>query len=259
MRLVALIACLLLAGTGSVMSQDRVAPEERREVIRLLGQLPDIAPIREDLRGLGFRGENLELAVRQAELLYRDPVIAGYVADKVIAAFEDPSSVRISDGLMWPLVERGLGHLSTADLKFYYTVERTVMESLSVRQCGMAVRNQMRPARFAELTSRVAARMNTPALKKYYAIQAEAARIGARRAPVRLSAAQTRRVEDRIQASMTRSIEATDRTGRLMVAMMNLDAASNLDACAIGRLFMNTVLQFEGRALRETLVYMSRP
>lgn len=244
---------------GSALAQDSKPQSERQEVIRLLGQLPDIAPIREDLKGLGFRGENLKLAIRQAELLYRDPVIAGYVADKVIAAFEDPTNVSVSDGLMWPLIERGLGHLSTRELKFYYTVERTIMETLSIRQCGMAVSNRMRPAYFAEVTSRVAARMNTEALEEYYRIQAKAARFGARRAPVRQSDAVIRRVEDRIQASMTRSIQATDRAGELMVAMMNLDQAGNTNACAIGRLFMNTVLQFEGRALRETLVYMSQP
>jgi len=259
LRFLALFVWLTLAGTGCVLAQERDTEAERQEVIRLLGQLPDIAPIRQDLRLLGFRGENLDLAVDQAELLYRDPVIAGYVADQIIAAFEDPTAVRVSDGLMWPLIERGLGHLSTPDLKFYYTVERKIMETLTIRQCGMAVSNRMRPARFAELTSRVAARLNTDALEKYYGIQAKAARLGARRQPVRLSEAATRRVEDRIQASMTRSIQATDRAGELMVAMMNLDRASNTQACAIGRLFMNTVLQFEGRALRETLVYMSRP
>ena len=117
----------------------------------------------------------------------------------------------------------------------------------------------MRPARFAELTSRVTARLNTDALEKYYRIQAQAARIGTRRQPVRLSEAAARRVEERLHASMTRSILATDRAGELMEAMMNLDQASTTEACAIGRLFMNTVLQFEGRALSDTLVYMSRP
>ncbi|MFN3207804.1 MAG: hypothetical protein ACE369_02155 [Roseovarius sp.] len=258
MRFIAVIACLLLAGTVGALSQERDTQMERREVIRLLGQLPDIAPVREDLQRLGFRGENLALAVRQAELLYRDPVIAGYVADRVIAAFEDPTSVQVADGLMWPLIERGLGHLTTGELKFYYTVERTIMEAMTVRQCGLAVSHRMRPQHFAEVTSRVAARMNTEALKEYYRIQAKAARIGARRAPVRLSAAEIRRVEERVQAVMTRSIEATDRAGRLMAAMVNLDRASTTDACAIGRLFLNTVLQFEGRALRESLVYMSQ-
>ncbi len=259
MRFVAVLAWLILAGTGVALAQDRDTRAERQEVIRLLGQLPDIAPIREDLRLLGFRGDNLDLAVTQAELLYRDPVIAGYVADQVIAAFEDPTAVRVSDGLMWPLIERGLGHLPTRDLKFYYTVERKIMETLTIRQCGMAVSNRMRPARFAELTSRVAARLNTDALEKYYRIQAQAARIGARRQPVRLSEVAARRVEERLQASMTRSIMATDRAGDLMQAMINLDQASTTEACAIGRLFMNTVLQFEGRALSDTLVYMSRP
>lgn len=64
----------------------------------------------------------------------------------------------------------GLGHLPTRDLKFYYTVERKIMETLTIRQCGMAVSNRMRPARFAELTSRVAARLNTEALQEYYRI-----------------------------------------------------------------------------------------
>lgn len=259
MRLIAFFTWLMLVGTVSVAAQSEDIKADRQEIIRLLGQLPDIAPIRQDLRALGFRGANLELAVKQAELLYRDPVIAGYVADRVIAAFEAPQSVQAADGLLWPLVERGLGHLSTRELKFYYEVERAMIEALSIRQCGLAVRDRMRPERFAEMTSRVVARLNTDALREYYRIQAKAARLGATRSPVRQSDATIRRIEERIQASMTRSIEASKNPGVLLAAMMNLEQASNTHACAIGRLFMNTVLQYEGRALRETLVYMSQP
>lgn len=249
----------MLIGAGVSSAQTPEVKADRNEIIRLLGQLPELAPIRQDLRALGYRGANLELAVKQAELLYRDPVIAGYVADRVIAAFEAPQSVSAADGLLWPLVQRGLGHLTTGELKFYYEVERAMIEALSIRQCGMAVRDRMAPARFAEMTSRVAARLNTDALQEYYRIQAKAARLGAKRAPVRQSEAVIERVEERIQASMTRSIQASKNPGALLAAMINLDQASNTHACAIGRLFMNTVLQYEGRALRDMLVYMSQP
>lgn len=259
MRVLALLLWLVTAGTVWAAPQDEEITANRADIIRLLGELPDIAPIREELRAVGFRGANLELAVKQAELIYRDPILAGHVADQVIAAFQTPQSVQAAGGLMWPLVERGLGHLTTRELKFYYQVEQAMIKALSVRQCGLAVRDRLSDERFADVTSRTAARLNTPALKEYYRIQAKAARLGVQRQPVRMSAASITRVEERITARMTRSIEASNNPRALLLAMSNLERASNSQACAIGRLFMDVVMQLEGRALRDTLVYMSLP
>lgn len=260
MRLLALLAWLMFAGTGLAAQQaDTSPPVKRSDIIRLLGQIPDIAPIREELMALGFRGENLELAVKQSETIYRDPLIAGHIADRVIAAYETPRGVAQAGGLVWPLIERGLGHLSTRELKFYYRVEQAMIKAMPVRQCGLAVRNRLSDQRFAEVTARLAARLHTPSLREYYRIQLKAARLGAQRQPVRLSDAAVRRVEAQINAALTRRIAASDNPRGLLSAIENLDRAGNAQACTVGRLFMDIVLELEGRELREALIYLSQP
>lgn len=260
LRLFTLLAWLLIAGTGlAAQQQDRAPVVNRADIIRILGQIPDIAPIREELVALGFRGENLELAVKQSETIYRDPLIAGYIADQVIAAYETPQSATAAGGLIWPLIERGLGHLSTGELKYYYRVEQAMIEAMPVRQCGLAVRNRLSDQRFAQVTARLAARLHTPSLKEYYRIQLKAARLGAQRQPVRLSEAAIRRVEARVNAALAERIAASDNPRVLLSAIENLDRAGNAQACTIGRMFMDIVLGLEGRDLRETLIYLSAP
>ena len=260
LRLIALLAWLVLAGTGLAAqpSQDS-PPVSRADIIRLLGQIPDIAPIREELRALGFKGENLELAVRQSETIYRDPLIAGHIADRVIAAYGTPMGAAEAGGLVWPLIERGLGHLSTGEMKYYYRVEQAMIKAMPERQCGLAVRNRLSDQRFAEVTARLAARLHTPSLREYYRIQIKAARLGAQRAPVRLSEAAVRRVEERINAALTERIAASDNPRALLSAIENLDRAGNAQACEVGRLFMEIILDFEGRDLRDALIYLSQP
>ena len=86
------------------------APEEdvvvvtKQDIMALLAQIPDIAPVREDMRALGFRGENLELAVAQNRAFYTDPVIAGHIAEQVMMAYANPGQPGQAQGLIWPLI-----------------------------------------------------------------------------------------------------------------------------------------------------------
>ncbi|MEL7013751.1 MAG: hypothetical protein AAFO72_10785, partial [Pseudomonadota bacterium] len=114
-----LICFVLMAALGSLTVTGAAQAQEeaeftanREDIVRLLGQIPDYAPIREELMTLGFEGENLELAVSHAELVYRDPILAGHIADQVIAAFLDPDTAPMAGGLIWPLVERGKNALA---------------------------------------------------------------------------------------------------------------------------------------------------
>ncbi len=248
------------AGMGFALAQDRdELKPNKADIVRLLGQIPDFAPIREELIALGFEGENLELAVAHAELVYRDPVLAGHVADQVIAAYFDPENVTMAGGLIWPLVERGLGHLNTRELRFYYRVERSLIGGLPVQVCGRAVRNRLSPARFAELITRAAARLNTSGLREYYRVQAKAARFGVQRDPVRLSEARAADIEDKINTRLRESIETTAQPAALLRALNDLGAATNRQACQIGKLFLETVVAMEGQDGRDALIYMSQP
>ncbi|MEM9844277.1 MAG: hypothetical protein AAF965_05710 [Pseudomonadota bacterium] len=257
---IVLMTALWTSASALADAQEReeIKPN-RADIIRLLGQIPDFAPIREELIALGFEGENLELAVAHAELVYRDPVLAGHVADQVIAAFLDPESVPATGGLIWPLVELGLGHLSTRDLRFYYRVERSLIGGLPVQACGRAVRNRLPPARFAELITRAAAQLNTSGLREYYRVQADAARYGIQRDPVRLSPARAEEIGEIINVQLREKIEKTEKPARLLSALDNLDTANNRQACEIGKLFLETVVAIEGPDGRDALIYMSQP
>lgn len=250
----------ITVGASFALAQDSAElTPNKQDIVRLLGQIPDYAPIREELMTFGFEGENLELAVAHAELVYRDPVLAGHVADQVIAAFFDPENAPMAGGLIWPLVERGLGHLNTRDLRFYYRVERSLIGGLPVRACGQAVRNRLPPSRFAELITRAAARLNTSGLREYYRVQAKAARFGIQREPVRLSEARAEEVENKINTQLRAKIASTDQSDALLAALDDLAGATNRQACEIGKLFLETVVAMEGRDSRDALVYMSLP
>ena len=162
-------------------------------------------------------------------------------------------------GLIWPLVEQGLGHLSTRELRFYYRVERSLIGGLPVQVCGRAVRSRLSPERFAELITRAAARLNTSGLREYYRIQAEAARFGVQRDPVRLSDARTAEIEDQINTRLRERIETTARPAALLGALDDLGDATNRQACQIGKLFLETVVEIQGQDGRDALIYMSQP
>ncbi|MEL7256805.1 MAG: hypothetical protein AAFN80_03045 [Pseudomonadota bacterium] len=260
MRFLSLLTWLLLAVVSPAYAQTPEITANRGDVIRLLGEIPDFALIRQDYEALGYSGEKLDLAVEQAGLLYRDPVLAGYLADQLIAAYQSPESVdRNSGGLVIGLIRRGLGHLSTRELRYYYRVEQIMLQSLPERTCGRAVRDQLSPEKFSELVTRLAAGFTVESLREYYRIQAKAARFGVTRDPVLLSPAKSIEVEDRVNGRLAEKIAQSKNSRALRSAIGNLERARNKQACQIGRLFMETVMELEGRELRETLIYMSLP
>ncbi|MEM8775365.1 MAG: hypothetical protein AAGF53_10040 [Pseudomonadota bacterium] len=259
MRILAILFCLF----GLILpaaAQEQIDLSERRdEIIDILSQIPDFAPVRQELQSAGFKGENLELAVRQSELMYRDPVLSGYLADELIKGFLDPSTIQPRRGLIWPLVERGLGHLPTREMRYFYLVEQSLIRSLPNRQCGRVVRNRLSQERFAEITSKTIARLDTATLREYYRIQKKAARLGAKRKAVRLTNAQIAAVEKEIFAGVELKLKGRDDEARLRAAIADLPNARNSDACKAGKLFLETVLELEGQSLRNAMLFMSLP
>ena len=231
----------------------------KQDIMRLLAQIPEIAPVREDMRRLGFRGENLELAVAQNRAFYTDPVIAGFIAEQVMIAYASPGQPGQAQGLIWPLIDRGLGHLPTRKLKYYYEVEETMIDALPVAQCGRIIRNDLSAEAHSDTMSRMAARLNPPALKEYYEIQLTAARLGAQRGPVRLSRAQFDRVRAGLDREMDVLVAGTPRPAEIVDAMRDLRHADNRRACVIGRLMYDAVMRLEGQTLRDALIFMSAP
>ncbi len=252
---------LALAAIPVVPEPARAQQVEVRksDIVRMLGQLPGIVPIREDMAALGFRGEKLDLAVDQFARMLNDPLIAGNIADRVIAA--NQTSVRSirAGGLFWPLVDRGLGHLPPRDLRYFYLVEQTMLKALPERDCGLAIKERLSPDRLAVATGRVAARLNVGALRQYYRIQHKAARLGASRDMARLGPRDEARTVANINAAVGRALAGRADAAALRRAFENLDRVGNRRACTAGRVFMDAVLSLEGRDLHQALILLSGP
>ena len=251
--------CLALGLILPVAAAAQDATFRKSDIVRLLGQLPEFTPIRDDMAALGFKGEKLDLAVAQIERMLRDPLIANNIADRVIAA-QIPSVQSIEPGgLFWPLVDRGLSHLRPRELEYFYRVEQTMLKALPVRECGLTIKEKLPPAKLAKATGSVAARLNTPALKEYYRIQFKAARFGASRDVVRLNPEAEVRAAATINEALGRSLASRADSAALMRAYRDLNNVSNRRACEAGRLFMDAVLSLKGRELTNALILLSTP
>lgn len=260
MRLLPLILSLSLAFAAPVLGQSNGGvPPNKADIVRLLGRMHEFVPIRKEFSELGFRGENLELAVAQYQRVFSDKQIAGFVADRIIAAYEGalPSATE-AGGLLGPLIDRGIGHLSIGELIYFYKVENAVFKALPTRECGLAVKQQLSDRRLTNATARAAARLNTPALKEYYRIQYKAARLGLNNKAVRLSPSATKRIEAKIGEQVFAQTEDA-RSRSLIRVFGSPDTASNQQACEAGRMIMDTVMTMQGRDLRDALLYFSAP
>lgn len=240
-----------------VAAQDSVS---RADLTRLLGRLHEEETVRKDLTALGFAGEKLELATQHAANMLRDPVIAGYVADQVLALRAGGRvPITQAEGLLWGVIDQGLAHLPPSDLRYYYLVERAVLGGMTVDLCGRAVRGALRPERMAEVTARTASRMNVEGLRNYYRIQLHAAQLGATRGPVRLSPERAAKAEASIFAALTRYISAQPDAAKIMRHFDNLETVNNRDACRAGKIFIDAVLTLQGSELNDALIQLSTP
>lgn len=255
--MVCAVATVLLSAPEGGRAQDVTV--RKSDVVRLLGQLPEFTPIRQDMQALGFEGEKLDLAVAQIERMLRDPLIASNIADRVIAARLPSVDTVEAGGLFWPLVDRGLGRLTARELRYFYLVEQTMLKALPVRECGLTIKERLAPERLAKVTGSVAARLNTPALREYYRIQFKAAQFGASRDVRRLDPAAEARAAESINRALGRTLADRPDREALMRAYRNLERVSNRRACEAGRLFMDAVLSMEGRELHNALILLSTP
>ncbi len=231
----------------------------KSDLVRLLGELHGFTTIRQDMQALGFEGEKLDLAEAQIVRMLKDPLIAGNIADRVLASQQTKIPAAQAGGLFWPLVDRGLGHLPARDMRYFYLVEQTMLKALPERECGLLIKERLSPERRAKATGSVAARLNTPALKEYYRIQFRAAQLGASRDVARLSARDEARIVERINLALAEEIKGRPDERAIKRAFSDLNRASNRRACTAGRLFMDSVLSLEGRDLHHALILLSTP
>ena len=179
-------------------------------------------------------------------------------ADQVIAAYTDPSFEVNPQGLIWPMVARGMGHLPLVELRYYYSVEQAMINALPSRECGQAMRGTYSDKAYADAMSRVAARLETDALREFYRIEFKAAKLGATRGPVALSTATMQDVAAAIDARVEALLDVEPDAVRLRAAMQDIARANNKNACRIGRIFYEAVITLDPKIQRNGLIMLGQ-
>ncbi len=257
MKLIPLLIALSVFVSGAFA--DTVEPN-RDDVIRLLQKIATESPIRAELEALGYQGKNLELAIKQRLVFVRDPEIAGYMADLLIAANKGqiPENAG-SGGLVQGLVDRGISHLSLREMRHLYMVEQSVLKAYSPRDCGRTIKGRPQSEHQYQVAARLEAQMPTVALREYYRIQLKAARLGLHHEAKTLSPKRQAELTKKIFEKLRERVADSKDARGLAAAYNNILLVSNRRACAAGRLFMETVLSLQDRDLRDALIMLSTP
>lgn len=230
----------------------------KAEIVRILGEIPTLPGMRESVSASGYKGENLELAMGQMARMLGDRQIANHIAERILAAGRgDWQSAQAAQGLIQPLLDRGMGHLAPSELSYFFKVEQVVLEAIPTRDCGLIFKNRLAADEVARRTAQTAARLNTPALKEYYRIQYKAAKLGATRGPKTLSAALQDRVSARLNAALSAAAEASPAARAALATFERIESASNAAACDAGKFFLDVVMEMEPKARHEALLVLS--
>ena len=230
----------------------------KAEILRLLGGISALPEIRASVAQSGYEGENLDLAVAQMARMLGDDAIASHIAERILAAGRgDWQTAKAAQGLVQPLLARGMGHLAPRELQYFLEVERVVMGALSLRSCGLIFKNRLGPEAIAKRTAEAAARLNTPALREYYRIQYKAARLGATRPPKRREPALRAQTRAEIGAALSAAAAADPAAQAALADFERIDRVSAVRACVAGRFFLDVVMTMEPRARHAALLTLS--
>jgi hypothetical protein len=247
------LAFAIVAGPGATQT----ARDSREQIIELLGRLPEIAPVRDKLRDQGFRGEKLALAEEHSRLMMNDKLVAGYIADRLIALYDGDLSAGVAtEGLIAPLYDSGITHLPLAEMKFFHQMQRALLDGMSQRDCGLIIKGQMPPQRMEDTLGRAETHFTLTTLRTYYRIQRKAVRLGVTRAPKQLSPMDRARIEQTIAKALRAGVAAEENAKPLARTFDNLDRARPVEACAAGKLFADVILDMKGQDLRNALLYL---
>lgn len=242
-----------VAGPGVAQS----AKDSRAQIIELLGRLPEIAPVRDQLIAQGFRGEKLALAEEHSRLMMNDKLVAGYIADRLIAFYDGDLSAGVAtEGLIAPLYDSGITHLGLSEMRFFHQMQRALLDGMSKRDCGLIVQGKMRPQRMENVLGRAETHFTLKTLRTYYRIQRKAVRLGVTRAPKQLSPRDRARIERQIGQALRARVQSETNATALARTYDNLEGAQPAAACAAGKLFADVILDMEGQDLRNALLYL---
>lgn len=257
-KTIVLCLCLGLGMLGSAAEAQNVKVT-RDDLIELIGELPEMNGTRAYLEKQGFEGEKLQLGLEHERKLMNDKQVAGYIADRILAVYDgNLPSGWAPQGLLGPLFNNGYTHLSTSDKAFYFQVQKSLLQAMTTRDCGLVIKGRMSPRRLEQTVGKAEARMSTSTLKRYYELQRRAINMGVTRAPKTLSPTDSARIQEKINKDLRARIEGDPALKPAGIAFANMNRATPAQACQAGVLFYDVALDRKGRDLQHALLYLNQ-
>ncbi len=259
MRLTVILTVMILAIFGSASFAVAQQPSvTRAELVELIGKLPELNDTKLSLQRQGFSGDKLALALDHENRMMRDKVIAGYIADRLLALNNgNLPSGWAPNGLVSPLFSSGYTNLSRGDKAFYWKVQRSLLAAMTTRDCGLIVKGRMNETRLERTISQAEARLSAATLKRYYQVQRNAIRTGVSRSPKTLSPADSARIQEKINQVLRARLDSDATLAPAAGAFDNMNRASAGAACQAGILFYDVALGLSGRDLDHALLYLN--
>jgi hypothetical protein len=246
-----LFVAILAFPAAATAQQQNVS---KQDVVRLLEKLQLEQNNPDALEGLGFRGEKLDLMLDHGQKLAQNRVILEFMADKLIGAQSGAQPADALGGLMTPLLRRGMPYLPIKEQRYFLNVEFTVMQAMNTTNCGRSVKETIAPQVFARSLAITTARLNAPALKEYLRVVRKASTTGVSKPkPPRMSEATKERVLERFATKLQDKAAEKGLSRAFARADVSLRQLSNREACQLGLLFVETVLDTTGADQRPML------
>ena len=232
------------------MTQEDV---RKSDVVRLLKKIQLEQNSRPALRAVGFEGAKLDLMLDHGRKLAGNTVILNFVADRLIAARSGQLGGPV-DEMLVPLLNRGMPYLPVKEQLYHLRVELTVMKALSPANCGRTVKETIAPQVLSQTLSRTIARLNAPALKEYLRVVRKASTLGVSRPrPPAMSNATREAVLLRFSQNIAAGAAQAGLSKSAARADVDIRRLSNQEACKLGILFVETILNTKGSDLRPLL------
>lgn len=239
-----LLLVVLLAGPFAASAQEKV---RKSDVVRLLQKLQTEQNNPQALRAAGFEGEKLKLMLDHGTKLANNQTILEHMADQLINARNAPTPTNPVGGLLAPLLDRGMPYMPVSEQIYHMKVELTVMQAMSTANCGRSVKDTIAPEVFGRALVQTMARLNAPALKEYLRIVRKASTLGVSRPnPPRIADAKREKVLEGFASAL--EVTAAEKGLSRAYARSDTDmrGLSNREACGLGLLFIETIIDTKG-------------
>lgn len=256
------VLAIVLTLTFTLSAHHATAKDSAQtQYVKVLAQIHLDPDMRKDMRKSGFKGAQLEVVLDHFKALFSDRDIARYLADRMV---EIDQGKRSSQEGLWdwlqPLMDRGLPHLSNAEMAAYLQTDVALLDGMSTANCGRMVKGKGSSTSLDKATTSALARMSPDGLAQYYRIYRAAVKTGLRNStPPKLSEKTQAAAYEDIMAELDAQIVGHRNYAKFRAALERMTGVSNVIACQSGRYMLQSVLNVRGTNRRAALQLFLTP